>query len=185
MADNGTPASLIDAFFRFFSAGEFDDSAVTTTVHEITGRSPRTFDHWAHAHANLFGEPPAAAYWCSWMTGTRRRDDHQSVRLDYSYPDARLDLNRWLPLVKWLLAIPHYIALAFLEIAAVVVVIVAWFAILFTGRYLRPLAERGRGPATIGDHGRPATSSRPAMAGSTRWGNLRPPGIQRAGRGST
>jgi hypothetical protein len=69
------------------------------------------------------------------MTGTRRRDDHQSVRLDYSYPDARLDLNRWRPLVKWLLAIPHYIALAFLEIAAVVVVIVAWFAILFTGRY--------------------------------------------------
>jgi hypothetical protein len=62
MADNGTPASLIDAFFCFFSVGGFDDSAVTTTVHEITGRSPRTFDHWAHAHANLFGEPPAAAY---------------------------------------------------------------------------------------------------------------------------
>jgi hypothetical protein len=56
MADDGTPASLIDAFFRFFSAGEFDDSAVTTTVHEITGRPPRTFDHWAHAHANLFGD---------------------------------------------------------------------------------------------------------------------------------
>ena len=56
MADDGTPASLIDAFFRFFSAGEFHDSAVTPTVHEITGRPPRTFDHWAHAHANLFGD---------------------------------------------------------------------------------------------------------------------------------
>lgn len=56
MADDGTPVSFIDAFFRFFSAGEFDDSAVTTTVHEITGRPPRTFDHWAHAHANLFGD---------------------------------------------------------------------------------------------------------------------------------
>lgn len=56
MAGDGTPASLIDAFFRFFSAGEFDDSAVTTTVHEITGRPPRTFDHWAHAHADLFGD---------------------------------------------------------------------------------------------------------------------------------
>ena len=62
-------------------------------------------------------------------------DEHQSVHLDYEYPDAARDLNRWLPLVKWLLAIPHYILLFFLYIGAVVVVIVAWFAILFTGRY--------------------------------------------------
>jgi hypothetical protein len=62
-------------------------------------------------------------------------DDHQSVHLDYQYPDAERDLNRWLPLVKWFLAIPHYIVLLFLDIAAFVVVIVAWFAILFTGRY--------------------------------------------------
>ena len=62
-------------------------------------------------------------------------DDHQAVHLDYPYPDARRDLNRWLPLVKWLLAIPHYIVLFFLWIAALVVVIVAWFAILFTDRY--------------------------------------------------
>jgi uncharacterized protein DUF4389 len=61
-------------------------------------------------------------------------DDHQSVRLDYSYPDAA-ELNRWLPLVKWLLAIPHYIVLFFLEIAAFVAVVIAWFAILFTGTY--------------------------------------------------
>jgi hypothetical protein len=62
-------------------------------------------------------------------------DDHQSVHLDYPYPDAARQLNRWLPLVKWLLAVPHYIVLFFLEIAAFVVAIVAWFAILFTGRY--------------------------------------------------
>jgi hypothetical protein len=61
--------------------------------------------------------------------------DHQSVHLEYAYPDAASDLNRWLPLVKWFLAIPHYIVLFFLWIAAVVVVIVAWFAILFTARY--------------------------------------------------
>jgi hypothetical protein len=68
-------------------------------------------------------------------------DDHQSVHLDYPYPDAARDLNRWLPLVKWLLAIPHYIVLFFLDIAALAVVIVAWFAILFTGRYPRGLFD--------------------------------------------
>jgi hypothetical protein len=62
-------------------------------------------------------------------------DDHQSVHLEYAYPDAERELNRWLPLVKWLLAIPHFIVLFFLDVAAIVVVIVAWFAILFTGRY--------------------------------------------------
>ena len=62
-------------------------------------------------------------------------DAHQSVHLDYPYPDAARDLNRWLPLVKWLLAIPHYIVLFFLDIAAALLVVVAWFAILFTGRY--------------------------------------------------
>jgi len=64
-------------------------------------------------------------------------DDHQWVQLEYAYPDAAADLNRWLPLVKWLLAIPHYIVLFFLEIAAFFAVIVTWFAILFTGRYPR------------------------------------------------
>ena len=64
-------------------------------------------------------------------------DDQQSVHLDYVYPDASRDLNRWLPLVKWLLAIPHFIVLGFLWIATLAVVVVAWFAILFTGRYPR------------------------------------------------
>ena len=66
-------------------------------------------------------------------------DEEQSVHLDFPYPDVPLDLNRWLPLVKWFLAIPHYIVLFFLYIAMVVVVIIAWFAILFTGRYPRSL----------------------------------------------
>jgi hypothetical protein len=66
-------------------------------------------------------------------------DETQAVHLEYPYPDAEHPLNRWLPLVKWLLAIPHYILLAFLYLAALVVVIIAWFAILFTGRYPRGL----------------------------------------------
>src|SRR5919197_225791 len=68
-------------------------------------------------------------------------DEQQAVALDFPYPDARRDLNRWLPLVKWLLAIPHYILLVFLWIAALVSVIIAWFAILFTGRYPRGLFD--------------------------------------------
>jgi hypothetical protein len=68
-------------------------------------------------------------------------DEHQSVHLDYPYPDAQRDLNRWLPLVKWLLAFPHYVVLFFLWIAALAVVIVAWFAILFTGRYPRGMFD--------------------------------------------
>ena len=64
-------------------------------------------------------------------------DEQQSVRLDYPYPDAKHDLNRWLPLVKWFLAIPHFIVLFFLWIAAFVMIVIAWFAILFTGRYPR------------------------------------------------
>ena len=68
-------------------------------------------------------------------------DEEQSVHLDFPYPDVPQELNRWLPLVKWLLAIPHYVVLFFLGIAALVAVVVAWFAILFTGRYPRGLFD--------------------------------------------
>ena len=67
--------------------------------------------------------------------------EEQSVHLEVDYPDVARDLNRWLPLIKWLLAIPHYIILAFLGIAAFVAVVIAWFAILFTGRYPRSLFD--------------------------------------------
>jgi len=66
-------------------------------------------------------------------------DEQQYVRLELDYPDAKEGLNRWLPLVKWFLAIPHYVVLFFLYIGAVFAVIAAWFAILFTGRYPRAL----------------------------------------------
>jgi hypothetical protein len=64
-------------------------------------------------------------------------DETQAVRLDFPYPDAREGLRRGLPLVKWLLAIPHYVVLFFLSVGAFLAVVVAWFAILFTGRYPR------------------------------------------------
>jgi hypothetical protein len=68
-------------------------------------------------------------------------DEEQSVHLGFEYPDARVELNRWLPLVKWFLAIPHYILLFFLYLGVIVVVILAWFAILFTGRYPRGIFD--------------------------------------------
>jgi hypothetical protein len=68
-------------------------------------------------------------------------DEEQSVHLDFPYPNAQTELNRWLPLVKWLLAIPHWILLFFLDVGAVLAAIGAWFAILFTGRYPRPLFD--------------------------------------------
>lgn len=77
-------------------------------------------------------------------------DEAQSVHVEIDYPDARDDLNRWMPLIKWLLALPHYFVLLFLGIGAVFAVIIAWFAILFTGRYPRGLFDY--------------------VAGVTRWG---------------
>ena len=68
-------------------------------------------------------------------------DEEQAVHLEYSYPDVEADLGRGMPLVKWLLAIPHYIVLFFLYIGAFFAVIAAWFAILFTGRYPRGLFD--------------------------------------------
>ena len=68
-------------------------------------------------------------------------EDEQSVHLELDYPNVKQELNRWLPLVKWLLAIPHYVVLLFLGIAAFFAVIFAWFAILFTGRYPRGIFD--------------------------------------------
>jgi Domain of unknown function (DUF4389) len=68
-------------------------------------------------------------------------DEQQAVQLEFEYPDATQGLNRWLPLVKWFLAIPHYVVLFFLYLGAIVVVIGAWFAILITGRYPRGIFD--------------------------------------------
>lgn len=67
--------------------------------------------------------------------------EEQSVHLEIDYPDVEQDLNRWLPLVKWLLAIPHYIVLVVLFLVAIVAVVIAWFAILLTGRYPRGIFD--------------------------------------------
>ena len=67
--------------------------------------------------------------------------EEQAIHLDIDYPDVTHDLNRWMPLVKWLLAIPHYIVLGLLAIGAFFAVVIAWFAILATGHYPRSLFD--------------------------------------------
>ncbi len=68
-------------------------------------------------------------------------DEEQAVHLTIPYPNVREELNRWLPLIKWLLVLPHYVVLFFLSLAALVCIVIAWFAILFTGRYPRGLFD--------------------------------------------
>ena len=68
-------------------------------------------------------------------------DEEQAVHVEIPYPDVPNELNRWLPLVKWILAIPHYVALVILGVIALLAVIVAWFAILITGSYPRALFD--------------------------------------------
>ncbi|HRK45699.1 MAG TPA: DUF4389 domain-containing protein [Nocardioides sp.] len=67
--------------------------------------------------------------------------EEQEVHLEIDYPDVERDLNRWLPLVKWLLALPHILVLFFLSVAAFFAVLISWFAIVFTGRYPRGLFD--------------------------------------------
>lgn len=67
--------------------------------------------------------------------------EEQSIHLEVDYPEVEKNLNRWMPIVKWFLAIPHYFVLAFLGLAVLFVSVLAWFAILFTGKYPRGLFD--------------------------------------------
>ena len=89
-------------------------------------------------------DPVRRPYWR--LSGVLRdeypsTDEEQAVHIEIPYPDAKNELNRWLPLVKWFLAIPHYVILLFLGVAVFFCVVIAWFAILITGRYPRSLFD--------------------------------------------
>jgi hypothetical protein len=133
---------------------EYDTGATTTTV-VVTGtgllflppalmiifreKYPRWWFDW---NLELMRFSNRVGVYCALMDDRYpSTDDHQAVHLDFGYPDARTDLNRWMPLVKWFLAIPHYFVLVFLYIGAFFLVIAAWFAILFTGRYPRGIFD--------------------------------------------
>jgi hypothetical protein len=98
---------------------------------------PRWWFDW-NLELQRFGSR-VAAYLALMTDRYPATDDQQDVHLHYAYPDVARDLSQWLPLVKWLLAVPHYLALAILDIAMIGAVIAAWFAIVFTGQYPRTL----------------------------------------------
>ena len=89
----------------------------------------------------LLGAIPVAAYAALLRDEYPSTDEEQSVHVGLGYPDAPHDLDRWMPLVKWFLAIPHYVVLFVLCVAAAFGVVGAWLAILFTGRYPRALFD--------------------------------------------
>jgi hypothetical protein len=107
---------------------------------------------WFDWNFNLMGFINRVASYGLLMTDVYpSTDEEQNAHLVLPYPDVERDLNRWLPLVKWLLVIPHYIVLFFLYVGVLIAAIVAWFAILFTGQLPRGLFDY--------------------MAGVLRWSN--------------
>jgi hypothetical protein len=111
-------------------------SAATALMLVFRRKYPRWWFDWNLALARF--STRVATYLALLRDEYPSTDQEQAVHLEIRYPDAARELNRWLPLVKWLLAVPHYVALLFVGVAAIGCVVAAWFAILFTGRY--PLA---------------------------------------------
>jgi hypothetical protein len=148
------PIAIVLASIGGYTSGEYDASGETSTV--VIGGTGLLFlppllmvlfrekypRWWFDFNLELLRFVNRVGTYMALMSDRYpSTDEHQWVQLEFPYPDARSDLNRWLPLVKWLLAIPHYIVLAFLYLVVLIIVIVAWFAILFTGRYPRGLFE--------------------------------------------
>jgi len=149
------PIAIVIASIGGYSSGEWsaDTSSTTTVVVGGTGmlffppllmilfrqKYPRWWFDW---NLQLLRFSNRVGIYVALMDDRYpSTDEEQGVHLDAPYPDARAGLSRWLPLVKWLLAMPHYIVLVFLWLGVIVSVIIAWFAILFTGRYPKSLFD--------------------------------------------
>ncbi|MEN8115326.1 MAG: DUF4389 domain-containing protein [Actinomycetota bacterium] len=154
----------IAIILSFISASAYSTVTVITETGEIVDQFTRTsggiagglfgatmlmvlfrqrYPRWWFDFAREFSrfEARVGAYVALLTDAYPATEDEQAVHLDLDFPDVEQDLNRWLPLVKWLLAIPHYFVLFFLWIGAFFAVVLAWFAILFTGRYPKGLFD--------------------------------------------
>jgi len=136
MGPSPDPSSGASSHQHVIAAGGFV-SAATALMLLFRRKYPRWWFDWNLALARFATR--VWAYLALLRDEYPSTDEEQAVHLAIAYPDAARDLNRWLPLVKWLLAIPHYLVLAFVGIAAIFCVLAAWLAILFTGRYPRAL----------------------------------------------
>ena len=133
-------AGQVVAKTRDVAGGLVSGLAVATALMIIfRKRYPRWWFDFAR-EITRFGYT-VGAYFCLLTDQYPSTVEEQAVHLELDYPDVEQDLNRWLPIVKWLLAIPHYIVLAFLAVGALFGWIIAWFAILFTGRYPRGIFD--------------------------------------------
>jgi hypothetical protein len=161
------PLNRLTTFFRFFTVIPIAIVLATVSGATYSAGDGSGYLFGAAAGGFLFGGPllmilfrkKYPRWWFDWNQELARftgrvhvyfsllddkypsTDERQSLRLDIRYPNVETDLMRGMPLVKWLLAIPHYIVLFFLAIGAFVAIVVAWFAILFTGRYPRALFD--------------------------------------------
>ncbi len=143
------PIVIVVGFLTRSLSGDQTDEAGTAAAFALFAptllmilfrqKYPRWWFDWNLELARFFTR--VTAYLALMRDEYPSTDEQQAVHLDLDYPDAAKDLNRWMPLVKWLLAIPHYIVLALLAVAAIVSVVIAWFAIIFTGRYPRGLFD--------------------------------------------
>ena len=140
--------ALANATWQWDASGDTTQTAATAggvlffpTLLMIVFRQkyPRWWFNW-NLEFMRFGNR-VAAYLLLLRDEYPSTDEEQAVHLELPYPNAQTEISRWLPLVKWFLAIPHYIVLFFLSIAVFFVTIFAWFAILFTGHYPRQLFD--------------------------------------------
>ena len=136
ITDTGEIVDQITRTSGGIAAGLF---AATALMILFRRRYPRWWFDFAREFARF--QTRVVAYLALLTDRYPSTEDEQGIHLDLDFPDVEQDLNRWLPLVKWLLAVPHYVVLAFLWLGAFFAILIAWFAILFTGRYPRGLFD--------------------------------------------
>jgi hypothetical protein len=142
LTGSGSESFTNEAGKKVFSSGSGIEVALATATALMIvfrQRYPRWWFNFA-LELNRFSAR-VAAYAFLLTDRYPSTEDKQAVRLDIDYPNVKKDLNRWLPLVKWLLAIPHYLVLSVLILAALLATVIAWFSILFTGQYPKSLFD--------------------------------------------
>lgn len=142
------PLDRFSSFFRLFAAIPIMIVLATVSGGQSAGgilfaapllmilfkqKYPRWWFDWNFALLKF--ENRVSAYFLLLRDEYPSTDEDQAVHLELPYPDVEADLNRWLPLFKWLLAVPHYAILFLLGIVAFFAAVIAWFAILFTSSY--------------------------------------------------